>query len=41
MPLGRVGTPEDIAKLVRFIALEAPYLNGVLVPVDGGLSVRY
>jgi NAD(P)-dependent dehydrogenase (short-subunit alcohol dehydrogenase family) len=37
----RVGTPEDIAKLIRFVATEAPYLNGNVLDVDGGLAVRY
>jgi len=41
VPMGRVGTPEDIARLVRFLTLEAPYVNGAIVPVDGGLGVRY
>ena len=41
IPMKRVGTPDDIAKLVRFVATEAPYLNGCVVPVDGGLSCRY
>lgn len=41
IPLHRAGTPEDVATLARFLALEAPYLNGVVVPVDGGLSCRY
>ena len=41
IPLGRAGSPGDVARLVRFIATEGGYLNGVVVPVDGGLSVRY
>lgn len=41
IPMKRVGTPEDVARLVRFLALEAPYVNGAVIPVDGGLSVRY
>jgi pteridine reductase len=41
IPMRRVGTPDDIASLVRFLAMEAPYLNGVVVDVDGGLGVRY
>lgn len=41
IPLGRAGEPDDVARLVRFLALEGTYLNGVVVPVDGGLSVRY
>ncbi|HMV68318.1 MAG TPA: SDR family oxidoreductase [Myxococcota bacterium] len=41
IPMRRVGAPEDVARLVRFVALESPYLNGVVVDVDGGLAVRY
>lgn len=41
IPMGRVGDPEDVARLVRFLAVEGHYLNGVVVPVDGGLHVRY
>jgi pteridine reductase len=41
IPMGRAGSPEDVARLVRFVAMEAHYLNGVVIPVDGGLSCRY
>jgi pteridine reductase len=41
IPMGRVGEPADVARLVRFLALEGTYLNGVIIPVDGGLSCRY
>lgn len=41
IPLGRVGEPSDVARLVRFAACEGHYLNGVVLPVDGGLSTRY
>jgi pteridine reductase len=41
IPMGRVGTVDDVARLVRFVACEAPYLNGVVLGVDGGLSTRY
>jgi pteridine reductase len=41
IPMGRPGSPTDVAVLVRFLATEAHYLNGVVVPVDGGLAVRY
>ena len=41
IPIPRVGTPEDVAKVVRFLSLEAPYLNGLIIPVDGGRAVRY
>jgi pteridine reductase len=40
-PLGRVGTPEEAARLVRFLCLEGTYVNGDVVRIDGGLSCRY
>lgn len=33
--LGRWGTPEDVAQAVVFLA-QAPYITGVVLPVDGG-----
>jgi 3-oxoacyl-[acyl-carrier protein] reductase len=36
IPVGRIGTPEDIWLAVRF-ALECDYLNGRTIDVDGGL----
>lgn len=41
IPLQRVGTPEDVARLVRFLALEGGYLSGEIIAIDGGLSARY
>ena len=39
IPVGRVGTADDIAKTVRFLALECPYVTGQIWSVDGGRSV--
>ncbi len=37
IPLGRLGTPEDVAGPALFLAsAEARYVNGVLLFVDGG-----
>lgn len=36
VPLGRQGRPEDIAGAVAFLALDAPYITGQILAVDGG-----
>jgi len=38
IPLQRIGAPEDLAQAIEFL-LNAPYLTGVVLPVDGGRSV--
>ena len=38
IPMGRFGTPEDVAQAVLFLCSdEAGYINGQVLPVDGGL----
>jgi 3-oxoacyl-[acyl-carrier protein] reductase len=38
IPLGRAGTPLDVANVVEFlISPAASYLTGVLIPVSGGM----
>jgi 3-oxoacyl-[acyl-carrier protein] reductase len=38
IPLGRVGTPEELARAVVFLGSEmSAYVSGALLPVDGGL----
>ena len=40
IPLGYVAPPEEVAKVVCFLASEdASYLTGVVLPVDGGASI--
>ncbi len=39
IPLQRLGDPEDIANMVRFLIDEAPYITGQVIAVDGGRSV--
>ena len=34
-PLGRLGTPDDVAAAVSYL-VQAPYVSGVALPVDGG-----
>jgi glucose 1-dehydrogenase len=38
IPLGRVGKPEEVAKLVCYLASDdASYITGTTVVIDGGL----
>ena len=40
IPLGRLGKPEDVAKVVRFLASpEASYITGQTFCVDGGMDI--
>lgn len=39
--LKRCGTPADIAAMVTFLALDAPYVTGQIVAVDGGRSLGF
>jgi 3-oxoacyl-[acyl-carrier protein] reductase len=40
VPLGRVGTAEDIAKAVLFLASDlSSYVTGAMIPVAGGLPI--
>lgn len=40
VPIGRWGTPEDIAEMVIFLATcKTNYLNATVIPMDGGMRV--
>ena len=40
VPLGRLGTVEDVAAAVRYLASPAAdYITGVVLPVDGGAQI--
>lgn len=39
VPMGRIGTPEDMAGATLFLASRAgSYLTGAIIPVDGGIA---
>ncbi len=38
IPRGRIGSPEDVARAVRFL-VESPHVTGAVIPVDGGRSL--
>lgn len=39
IPLGRLGQPADIAEMVKFLSMEASYITGQVMVVDGGLTM--
>ena len=40
IPLGRMGTPDDVAEVVAFLASDAAaYITGAVIQVDGGLAM--
>jgi NAD(P)-dependent dehydrogenase (short-subunit alcohol dehydrogenase family) len=39
-PLGRLGTPDDVAETVAFLCTDAAFVTGVGVPVAGGIGVH-
>jgi NAD(P)-dependent dehydrogenase (short-subunit alcohol dehydrogenase family) len=40
-PLGRIGEPEDMAGITIYLASRAgAYVNGAVIPVDGGITIR-
>lgn len=39
VPLGRAGTPEEVARAIVWVALdEASFVSGIVLPVNGGIS---
>lgn len=40
VPLKRLGDPDDIAGAVVYLALDAPYVTGQILAVDGGRSLN-
>ncbi len=40
VPMGRVGTPEEVAELCVFLASDkAAYITGEVIKIDGGLAI--
>ncbi|MEO7427932.1 MAG: 3-oxoacyl-ACP reductase FabG [Acidimicrobiales bacterium] len=42
VPVGRIGTPDEVAAAVSFLASEAAaYITGAVLPVDGGIGMGF
>lgn len=40
VPLKRAGTPEEVARLVRWLVAEGDYISGQVIAIDGGRSLK-
>lgn len=40
VPLGRAGSPEELAAIVRFLVTGGDYITGQIIAVDGGMSLE-
>jgi NAD(P)-dependent dehydrogenase (short-subunit alcohol dehydrogenase family) len=39
VPLKRFAQPEEVVRAIRFLAFEAPFATGTVLPLDGGTTV--
>ncbi len=37
IPLGRVGTPQEVARAVRYLVVDGDYITGQTLNINGGI----
>jgi acetoacetyl-CoA reductase len=37
IPLGRIGQPEEVARVVRFLVEDGDYITGQTININGGI----
>jgi len=37
IPLGRFGTPQEVARVARFLIVDGDYMTGSTISINGGL----
>jgi acetoacetyl-CoA reductase len=37
IPLGRVGTPQEVARAVRYLIVDGDYITGASLNINGGM----
>jgi acetoacetyl-CoA reductase len=40
IPLGRVGTPQEVARAVRYLIVDGDYITGASLNINGGLYLQ-
>jgi len=39
-PIGRIGIPEDVAKVILYLVSEDSWVTGAILSVDGGVITK-
>jgi len=37
IPLGRVGTPQEVARAIRYLIVDGDYITGQTLSINGGI----
>jgi acetoacetyl-CoA reductase len=40
MPLGRIGSPQEVARAVRYLVVDGDYITGESLSINGGVYMQ-